>query len=206
MNKKNENKMKKLENKVAGYTETIRQAEIEEMQYIIQDLMQYKSKGELYEDIINQLKVRLSIDAGLLDEEVKTLLKEASTEIKTLRAGINNMIAKNLTIKGDCQEMASALYLFELCEGVGLKGKQKKRVFELLEGITDKEEIDNKFIVLLEHFKEDKLRYIENALGKIKSKKVKNNVANFFSNYGKDLFCSKRDVDGAIKSIIEMGK
>ena len=125
MNKQNKNKMKKLENKVAGYTEMIRQTEIEELQYIIQDLMKYKSKGELYEDLIDQFKIRMSVDAGLLDEEVKTLLKETSTEIKTLRAGINNMIAKNLTIKGDCQEMGAALFLFELCEDVGLKGKKK---------------------------------------------------------------------------------
>lgn len=195
--------MKKLENKVAGYNEMIRQAEIEEMQYIIQDLMQYKSKGELYEDIINQLKVRLSVDAGLLDEEVKSLLKEAKEEIERLKTGINNIVAKNLDIKLDCQEMAAALYLFEKCEEYGIKGTQKKKVFRLLESVKDKEEIDTKFACTLEQFKDD---YIKAALGKINSKKARKNVETFFNDYGADLFCSKQDVDGAVKAIIEMGK
>jgi hypothetical protein len=47
-------------------------------------VLEYARKGELYSDLIEQFKVRLGVDEGLLDEEVKALLKEAKTEIQIL--------------------------------------------------------------------------------------------------------------------------
>ena len=48
-----------------------------EQELVIPDkIMEYAKKGELYHDLIEQFKVRLSVDEGLLDEEIKGLLKE----------------------------------------------------------------------------------------------------------------------------------
>ncbi len=170
--------------------------EMEELEY-------YARKGEIYDDLIDMMKVRIGVDEGLLDEEVKSLLSDAKNEIIKIRTDMNKMIDENLTIKSDASEMAEKLYLHELCENHGIKGKTKKIVFQLLEGTRDKELLDSKFAGILEQFKD---KYIKNALDKIKSKKDKMTVANFFGNYGKDIQCSKQDVDGAVKTIIEMGK
>jgi len=125
----------------------------EEELTIPEKVLEFASKGELYHDLIEQFKVRLSVDEGLLDEEVKSLLKEAKEEIIKLRTDMNKTIDENLTIKSDASEMAAQLYLFEKCEG--LTNKQKKKVFTILEGIRDKDEIDKKFTIVLEQDDDD---------------------------------------------------
>ena len=120
----------------------------EEELTIPEKVLEFAAKGELYHDLIEQFKIRLSVDEGLLDEEVKSLLKEAKEEIVKLRTDMNKTIDENLTIKSDASEMAAQLYLFEKCEG--LTNEQKKKVFTILEGIKDKDEIDKKFTIVLE--------------------------------------------------------
>ena len=115
---------------------------------IPEKIMEYAKKGELYHDLIEQFKVRLSVDQGLLDEEVKGLLKEAKDEILRLRKDMDNNIKENLELKQDAQEMAAALYLHDKCRG--LTESQREHMFSILSGIVDKDEIDRKFEIVKE--------------------------------------------------------
>jgi hypothetical protein len=115
---------------------------------IPEKIMEYAKKGELYHDLIEQFKVRLSVDQGLLDEEVKSLLKEAKDEIIRLRKDMDTHISENLELQKDAQEMAAALYLHDKCRG--LTESQKEHMFSILSGVVDKDEIDRKFEVVKE--------------------------------------------------------
>ncbi|NIQ07682.1 MAG: hypothetical protein GWO20_18795, partial [Candidatus Korarchaeota archaeon] len=55
---------------------------LEEEMVIPEKIVRYARLGELYEDLIDQFKVRLAIDEGLLDAEVKGMLGEAKEEIQ----------------------------------------------------------------------------------------------------------------------------
>ncbi|GAG15042.1 unnamed protein product [marine sediment metagenome] len=113
-------------------------------------VLEFAKKGELYHDLIEQFKIRLSVDEGLLDEEVKGLLKEAKGEILKLRGNLDESIAKQLETINDAQELAAELYLRRKCDG--LTEGQKKRVLEMLSGIKDRAEIDRKFDIVLETY------------------------------------------------------
>lgn len=123
---------------------------LEEEMTIPDKVLEFAKKGELYHDLIEQFKVRLSVDEGLLDEEVKGLLKEAKSEILKLRGNLDESIAKQLETINDAQELAAELYLRRKCDG--LTEGQKKRVLEMLSGIKDRAEIDRKFDIVLETY------------------------------------------------------
>lgn len=126
---------------------------LEEEMVIPDKILEYAKKGELYNDLIEQFKIRLSVDEGLLDEEVKSILKEAKEEILKLRSDMDGVISENLEVKQDAIELASELYLRRKCDG--LTESQKTKVLEMLSGITDREEIDRKFDFVLEMDKKD---------------------------------------------------
>lgn len=117
---------------------------------IPENVLNYAKKGELYDDLIEQFKVRMAVDEGLLDEEVKGLLKEAKSEIVKNREEIDTMTEKILDLQSDAQEMAAQLYLHEKCKG--LTKDQQEHVMSILEGVTDKAEIDRKFDVIVENY------------------------------------------------------
>ena len=127
---------------------------LEEEMTIPDKVLEFAKKGELYHDLIEQFKVRLSVDEGLLDEEVKGLLKEAKAEILKLRGNLDESIAKQLETVNDAQELAAELYLRRKCDG--LTEGQKKRVLEMLSGIKDRAEIDRKFDIVLETYEDKK--------------------------------------------------
>jgi len=127
---------------------------LEEEMSIPDKVLEFAKKGELYHDLIEQFKVRLSVDEGLLDEEVKGLLKEAKEEILKLRGNLDESIAKQLETVNDAQELAAELYLRRKCDG--LTEGQKKRVLEMLSGIKDRAEIDRKFDIVLETYEDKK--------------------------------------------------
>ena len=126
---------------------------LEEELVIPEKVLEFAKKGELYDDLIEQFKVRLGVDEGLVDEEVKGLLKEAKEEILKLRGEIDQITEKQLEVTSDAQEMAAQLYLYEKCEG--LTEKQKRHVMAILEGVQDKEEIDRKFSIIVEESDKD---------------------------------------------------
>ena len=137
---------------------------------IPEKILEYAKKGELYHDLIEQFKVRLSVDQGLLDEEVKSLLKEAKDEIVKLRNDMDGRISENLELQKDAQEMAAALYLHEKCRG--LTESQKEHMFSILSGLTDQKEIDRKFEIVKESERFDPVE-VGNAEGEKVIKKMR---------------------------------
>lgn len=138
-----------------------------EKELVIPDkIVEYARKGELYSDLIEQFKVRLGVDEGLLDEEVKGLLKEAKEEIVSLREKLDETIANTLEVKSDAQELAAELYIRRKADG--LTESQKKHVFDILEGVKDRSEIDKKFAIIVESFTgEEKEVKKEEGKGKV---------------------------------------
>jgi hypothetical protein len=126
---------------------------LDEQMTIPDKVLEYARKGELYSDLIEQFKVRLGVDEGLLDEEVKALLKEAKTEIQNLRSELDSSIAERLEVKSDAQELAAELYLRQKCDGLTVE--QTTHVLAMLEGVKDREEIDRKFEIIVEAYEKD---------------------------------------------------
>lgn len=126
---------------------------LDEQMTIPDKVLEYARKGELYSDLIEQFKVRLGVDEGLLDEEIKSLLKEAKTEIQNLRSELDKSIAEKLEVKGDAQELAAELYLRQKCDGLTVE--QTAHVLAMLEGVKDREEIDRKFEIIVEAYEKD---------------------------------------------------
>jgi len=116
-------------------------------------IVEFAKKGELYSELIEQFKIRLAIDEGLLEEEVKNLLREAKDEIVSLRETNDASVSEKLELELDAQKMAAALYLREKCDG--LTEEKKKYILGMLEGITDRAELDSKFSILMEQDDEE---------------------------------------------------
>ncbi len=125
----------------------------EEMQ-VPENIVEYARKGEMYDELIEAFKAKLAIDEGVLDEEVKNLLKECKDEITKLKNEMNGLIKENIETKSDAKEFAAKLYMIEKCEGLDLHTKEK--VLSLLEGLNEKEQIDKKFDIVLEVVKDEK--------------------------------------------------
>jgi hypothetical protein len=123
---------------------------LDEQMTIPDKVLEYARKGELYADLIEQFKVRLGVDEGLLDEEVKALLKEAKSEITDLRKSLDEEIAKKLETQSDAQELAAELYVRKKCDGLTVE--QSTHVMQMLEGVKDRNEIDRKFEVIVEAY------------------------------------------------------
>ena len=136
---------KDITSKFSDFVDSVLDEELE----IPEKVLEYAKKGELYSELIEQFKIKLAIDEGALDEEVKGLLKEAKEEIVRLKGEINGHIAKTMEIKEDAKTMAAQLYLRKKCDG--LLESQKQKVFSLIGDITDKAEIDKKFKYVTEN-------------------------------------------------------
>jgi len=148
-----EGKFEEYKEEITGKFSNFVDSVLDEELTIPDKIIEFAKKGELYHDLIEQFKIRLSVDEGLLDEEVKGLLKEAKEEILKLRESMNKQIEENLETRKDAQEMASEIYLRRKCDG--LTEGQKKYVMEMLDSVTDKSEIDKKFDIILEAYKEE---------------------------------------------------
>jgi hypothetical protein len=147
-----ETKFEEYKEEITGKFSNFVDSVLDEELTIPDKIVEYAKKGELYSDLIEQFKLRLGVDEGLLDEEVKGLLREAKEEIIRLRDDLNSQISENLEVRKDAQELASEIYLRRKCDG--LTEDQKKYVLEMLDGVVDKTEIDRKFDVILEAYKE----------------------------------------------------
>ena len=119
---------------------------------IPENVKAFARKGELYSDLIDQFKIRLGIDEGLVTEEAKEILSEAKDEILKLRNEKNSLTNKILEGKLLLSEASVALYLHDKCQG--LTERQKDQVFSILEGVTDKDTLDSKFDIILESLNE----------------------------------------------------
>jgi len=136
---------KDITSKFSDFVDSVLDEELE----IPEKVLEYAKKGELYNELIEQFKIKLAIDEGMLDEEVKSLLREAKEEILKLKGDVNSHMAKEMELKEDAKIMAAQLYLRKKCDG--LLESQKTKVFSLLGDITDKTEIDKKFKYVTEN-------------------------------------------------------
>jgi len=141
--KKFEDYKEDVTSKFSNFVDSI----LEEEMVIPDKIIKYARLGELYEDLIDQFKVRLAIDEGLLDVEVKSMLGEAKTEITSLRSSVNELTGQKLTLEKDAKDLATHVYLRKKCDG--LTEGQKSSVMNILEGAS-KADIDKKFSVVLE--------------------------------------------------------
>lgn len=114
---------------------------IEEDLTIPDKVMKFASKGELYDDLIKQFKIRMSVEEGMIDEPVKKLLKEAKEEIIKLRANIQKTKTSTAMIKEDIKEMDAQIYAYEKIELLE-NDNLKKRAKKLTEGTKSKDTID----------------------------------------------------------------
>lgn len=133
-----------ITSKFSNFVDSILDEELK----IPEKVLEFARKGELYTDLVDQFKIRLSIDEGLLDSETKEVLTEAKTEIERLKGELNETTKKSLDLEKDAQEMAAHIYLRQKCDG--LTEAQKKHVIDLLGDVTVKEEIDKKFDIIRE--------------------------------------------------------
>lgn len=184
-----ENKFNKFKDDVLNNFSNFIDDILEEKLEIPQNIVEYARVGELYHDLVEQFKVRLAIDEGFIKEEVKDLLKEAKGEIETLREQKNSLTEKYLATKGDAQEFSAALYLYEKCNG--LTESQKKHVFNILEGVKDKEIIDKKFNYIIESLGNSSSTSIEESV-KIKVEDAKE-TAKILKELGVDAKAGKDD-------------
>jgi hypothetical protein len=129
--------------KFSNFVDTVLEEELK----LPEKIVEYAKKGELYDDVIQTLKVRLAIDEGMLNDEVKSLLREAKDEIVSLKGKLNEAIGKSMKVEEDAKLMAAHLYLRKKCDG--LTEAQRTKVVNLLGDITEKEEIDRKFDIVV---------------------------------------------------------
>jgi hypothetical protein len=154
LNEEKEKLVEEFEQKFEDYKEDVTSkfsnfvdSILEEEMVIPEKIVKYARLGELYEDLIDQFKVRLAIDEGLLDTEVKSMLGEAKEEIENLRGEVNELTGTKLQLEKDAKDLATHVYLRKKCDG--LTEGQKTSVMNILEGAS-KEDIDKKFEIVVE--------------------------------------------------------
>lgn len=122
---------------------------IEEEVVIPGNIREFARKGEIYSDLIEEFKKRIVVDEGVMNAEANELLRESANEIKKLREQLDEKTDQVLTLQEDIQEISAHAYILEKCEG--LTASQSKTVKTMLEGISDKDTIDEKFTSIVEH-------------------------------------------------------
>ena len=138
-----EEKFEDYKKDVTGKFSNFVDSVLEEELQIPEQVMKYAKVGELYHELIEQFKIKLAIDEGVLDDEVKNLLKEAKEEILSLKSQVNKITAKQMETEADAKQMAAHIYLRKKCDG--LTESQRDYVLNLLGDVTDAKEIDRKF-------------------------------------------------------------
>jgi hypothetical protein len=136
---------KDITSKFSSFVDSVLDEELE----IPEKVMEFAKKGELYNDLIEEFKKRLAIDAGVLSEDVKSLLKEAKDEIIRLKEEVNELTSSNMELTEDAKEMAAQLYIQEKCKG--LSEAKREKVIGLLGDLREKKDIDKKFEFVAEH-------------------------------------------------------
>lgn len=127
---------------------------LEEEMKIPEKIVRYANLGELYEPIIDQMKLRMAIDEGAINEEVKGLLKEAKEKINEVKSELDKTISEKIETEADAKTLATELFLYKKCDG--LAENVKTKVMKVFEGAS-REDIENKFDIIVETFTEKPL-------------------------------------------------
>jgi hypothetical protein len=134
---------KDITTKFSSFVDSVLDEELD----IPEKIITFARKGELYSELIEQFKIRLAIDEGALNAEVRQLLTEAKEEILKLKKETNELLGEKMELEKDAKLMAANLYLRKKCDG--LTEAQRDKVLNLLSDISDKEELDRKFKYVL---------------------------------------------------------
>jgi len=153
--------------KFSGFVDEILEQEL----VLDPKIIEFARKGELYEDLIEQFKIRLAIDEDVLDKEVKDILREARDEIKSLKDEINAKIEESMTLKLENDKLSIGKYIIEKVKGLPINDAEK--VASLLEDEKDTEAIDKKFDIICETILDEKKKDDEDEDGDDKDKKKK---------------------------------
>lgn len=127
---------------------------------IPEHIKEYAKKGELYDPLVEQFKILIGIQEGVLDETIKETLQEAKSEIIKLKAKVNDLISEKTEVETDARTLATEIYIRKKCDG--LTESKRQKVMDILEGITDVDQINRKFKIVLEsekHRLDEKLMY-----------------------------------------------
>lgn len=130
--------------KFSGFVDEV----IDEELKIPEEIVEYARIGKKYQPIIEKFKVMLAIDEGLMDDEAKELLGEAKQEIEKKVSENDKLTSENMELKSDARAFAAEIYLRTKCDELTLP--QKEKAMSLLEGVTNKEEIDRKINIIIE--------------------------------------------------------
>lgn len=145
--KKFEDYKNDITSKFSNFLDEVLEQELQ----IPEKVYEYAKKGELYYDVMEQLKSRMAIEEGVLDDEVKGILKEAKEEITDLKKQVNKEKQNRMELQEDAKDMATDIYLRKKCDG--LPEKKKEKMMNLLEDAKTIEEIDRKFDLMFETIK-----------------------------------------------------
>ncbi len=125
------------------------------VQYNVDEIMNYQ-------DIINHIRARITLDENGFTDEVREVMAEAKQEIVSLRKSISDLQQENMKIFEDNCIMARQLYVNERLMEVKSETKKEKIKRLFFSGNTDfkslkQEQIDNVFIIFgLGKYKERK--------------------------------------------------
>lgn len=135
---------KDITSKFSNFVDSVLDEELK----IPENVLKYAKLGESYNELIEQFKVKLAIDEGVLSNEVKSLLKEAKEEIQKQKDELNKLTAEKMELAEDAKEMAAHIYLRKKCDG--LTESQRSKVLSLLGDLKTVSEIDKKFKIIVE--------------------------------------------------------
>ena len=133
-----------ITSKFSNFVDSIIEEELE----IPAKVLEYAHRGELYSELIEQFKIRLAIDEGLLDNEVKGILTESKETIVSLKEDLDKSICEKLDLEVDCQAMASHIYLRTKCDG--LTEAHRQRVMNILGDSPSVDDVNSKFDMVVE--------------------------------------------------------
>jgi len=148
MEKKFDDYKEDITSKFSNFLDDILEEEIS----LPENILEYAKIGEEYKPLIESFKTKLAIDEGILDDDVKAILKEAKEEIVSLTEKLDESKAEELELDEKITKIANENHLLKKCDG--LTPKQKAKVFNILEGASV-EEIDKKFDIIVKINEED---------------------------------------------------
>lgn len=123
------------------------ESNVEVIEYNVNEIMNYQ-------DIIQEIRTRITLDEQGLTDEVRELVQECKDEIVFLRTGIENLQQENMEVFKDNCTMAKQLYINEKLLNIKSETKRKKIKKLLLQydddvKFIDQKQIDNIFNIVL---------------------------------------------------------
>lgn len=125
---------------LVGKLDSFLESELSEL--VPDSVLEAVAKVEVYEPIVEGIKATFG-DKGIeIDSEGHNVLKEAKTEIESLREDVNKVTADKIALEQKSEELLAKYVLKEKCEGLTLE--QSEKVQNVFKG-DSVETIEEKF-------------------------------------------------------------